>query len=152
MTRTATLRRQHDIILEKAQAVQDFTRTLDDADGVRRMVREFRLFDGVLTAHLNSEDSFLYPEMIADSDTVTSATAHRFSAEMGGLAMSYADFVKEWVGEAPVLADPEGFRRELRKFVFALSNRIHRENSELYPLADAMQGADGSDQSARRRA
>lgn len=149
--RTATLRQQHDIILERAISIQDMARTLDGERQVDALLREFRRFDGVLTSHLVSEDTFLYPEMIGSGDAGASTTAARFSEEMGGLSDSYKAFTQEWLEPSRIRADPMGFRKAFTKIVFALSNRIHRENNELYPLADAIR-EEALERETRKRA
>ena len=138
MTRTDTLRRQHDQILEKAITVQDLARALDEPGRVNELMAELRWLDAVLTDHLATEDRELYPEMIASGNAQASATADRFRAEMGGLSADYRSFSEEWFDEARIASDPLGFRAGFTKIVFALSKRIHRENNELYPLADTM--------------
>lgn len=138
MTRTANLRQQHDIILKKAMGVQDMARGLEENGDIRPLMRKLHRLDGVLSAHLAAEDSELYPEMAQSRDPRTAATAQRFMEEMGGLSEVYRAFVCEWSDEDRIRSDPRGFRSAFTRIVFALSNRIHRENNELYPLADAM--------------
>lgn len=141
MTRTATLRQQHDIILKKAMGVQDMARGLEEHGDIRPLMRKLRRLDGVLSAHLAAEDCGLYPEMAQSGDRRTAATAQRFMEGMGGLSETYRAFVDEWSDEEQIRRDPRGFRSAFTRIVFALSNRIHRENNELYPLADAMADA-----------
>lgn len=157
MTRTTSLRQQHDIILQKAMLLQDMAIRLDDPASTKPLLRELDRFDRLLTAHLISEDSFLYPDMAASGDRLAASTATAFMDDMGGLAASYKAFIDEWRDEARIGADPKGFAAAFKRIVFALSHRIHRENSELYPLADAMYEAQlasrpGSGDQLRKRA
>lgn len=138
MTRTATLRQQHDIILQKAILIQDMVRKLGETQSPGTIMRELVRFDHLLSAHLASEDTFLYPEMAASGNELASRTAKHFMEEMGGLAGAYREFVDEWMDEERIGGDRRAFGAAFNRIVFALSKRIHRENTELYPLADAL--------------
>lgn len=140
MSRTATLRKQHDAIVQLAGDLDAAIGSIEGGDA-GLAVRLLKHFDGLLTAHLNSEDTFLYPGMIASSDSATAETARRFSQEMGGLIGTYSDFAKRWIDEAAIRNSPGDFRSDWRALLGALSARIERENAQLYPLADAMDGS-----------
>lgn len=138
MTRTATLRRQHDVILHRAETIETLSAMLDEPRDVRALLRELRRMDGALIAHLGAEDNVLYPEMARSIDPMTASTAIRFMREMGDLAQTYQAFTTKWMNERRIAADPNGFRASLNTILVALKERISRENEELYPLADAM--------------
>jgi hypothetical protein len=106
-----------------------------------RLYRLLRQFDAILTEHLASEDRSLYPDMLASSDRRTAALASRFCEEMGGLTKDYAVFAARWSSAQALLDAPDAFQRDWTDLQGSLAFRIQRENAELYPLADAADGA-----------
>ena len=59
---------------------------------------------------------------------------------MGGLAQAFASFVERWDALA-IEAEWPAYQKEARGIIEALSNRIVRENRELYPLLERIQRA-----------
>ena len=86
-----------------------------------------------LIEHLQTEDRFLYPSLLASSDPHIAATARSFSEEMGGLGAAYVEHCKTWKGDA-IAADWAGYSLASTALLDALTRRISRENRELYPL------------------
>lgn len=93
-----------------------------------------------LIAHLKSEDWALYPELFRHADAAVAATARRFSDEMGGLASAFAVYSKRWT-TMTIQSNWTGFCSESREIIDALTRRIEREESDLYPLAKKSQKA-----------
>ena len=52
---------------------------------------------------------------------------------MGGLAEAYAEYAERW-GSYAIQSDWNGYRTETAEILEALTNRIKREDRELYPL------------------
>lgn len=87
----------------------------------------------VLLIHLAKEDRLLYPELRRSMQPGVSGLATRFADEMGGLALAFTDYVTNWPVQR-AMADWRGFRRSTRAILTDLSDRIRREEQELYPL------------------
>jgi len=94
--------------------------------------------NAVLHAHLKFEDDFLYPCLKESNNKYTAETAAKFSAEMGGLAQKFADYIRQYIGT------PHSIREDLKKFVKEtaslidkISARIEAEDKELYELLTA---------------
>jgi hemerythrin-like domain-containing protein len=140
VSRTNTLRQQHDIIIVKAQTIRDMAERASpgavSAEEAESILRELRRLDTILTAHLISEDTFLYSQMIASGDVEASVLARRFAIEMGGLSKTYRAFYDTWAHAQALASDLPGFRLAFSAILAPLSHRIMRENEELYPLAD----------------
>jgi len=99
-----------------------------------------RELSSTLIAHLKAEDWVLYPRLLASEDAAVAATAAAFSEEMGGLAAAYVAYTDKWSATA-IAADWAGYRADSRGIIDALTNRITRENRELYPLLDRLDRA-----------
>ena len=96
--------------------------------------------NSVLIAHLKAEDWVLYPRLFASADAAVEQTARAFSDEMGDLADAYMAHTQKWTAPS-IAADWSGYCKETAAILDALSNRIVRENRELYPLLEAMDKA-----------
>ena len=91
---------------------------------------------GAVIRHLKREDWVVYPRLLASSDNRVEQTARSFSKEMGGLAKTFTDYAQRW-GSFAIEDDWPGYRRETAKIISALTQRITRENRDLYPLLEA---------------
>jgi hypothetical protein len=130
---TDKFRTQHEEILAIAGEITDQLKKKGDAAALRKQLSNLA---GKLNFHLAMEDKALYPRLMLQKDTRTNAMAARFLKEMGGLGHVFSTYNDKWQVSA-IRADMPGFAEETRKVFGALAHRISRENSELYPLADA---------------
>ena len=81
------------------------------------------------------EDRYLYPAMIAQAGPAT-RVAERFRREMGGLAKQFTAYLRRWTDQ-DIARQWEVFRDDTQRLLNALTDRIRRENEELYPKAPA---------------
>jgi len=89
---------------------------------------------GVLLFHLQSEDKFLYPNLMEHENSHIRSTAVAFTEEMGNLGEKFSAFKAKYMQPKNIKANPEKFRQDLGEIVAELKNRIEREEMELYPL------------------
>jgi hypothetical protein len=82
------------------------------------------------------EDESLYPNLAKSADTKVKGVADKFIKEMGGIAKAYLAYADKWTDKA-VKENPKGFISETNGIIKVLGERIQKEESELYPLADA---------------
>jgi iron-sulfur cluster repair protein YtfE (RIC family) len=130
---------------EHAQLVRIVQR-LGDAIAQPSPPQQVELFElrrelaSTLIAHLKAEDWVLYPRLLESPDEAIAGTAQAFIDEMGGLAAAFTAYSEKWNAVA-IGADWAGYCAESRGIIEALSNRIVRENRELYPLIDRLDRA-----------
>ena len=139
MSSLAQLRQEHAElarIVGELQAMIDHSAPPSSVElfGVRRKL------SGLLIAHLKAEDWVLYPPLLTSGDPAVAATARRFVDEMGGLAQAYSVFNERW-DALSIESDWEGYRKAAQGIIDALTDRIVRENRDLYPLLDKVQRA-----------
>lgn len=137
--RTINLRRQHDAAMAAvAEMDLQLDRLRDDTDRMTAYAFTMALakLAGVLRIHLAQEDKVLYPQLMASPVPAVAETAQRFVAEMGQIGAVFTDYATRWRTIEAVLADTGRLREETKALFAALSDRIHRENTILYPLAD----------------
>jgi hemerythrin-like domain-containing protein len=86
-----------------------------------------------LCSHLAKEDNLLYPRLRAKNNKSIAEMAARFSQEMGDLAATYNRYIIEWSSDR-ILREWSAFRAETKIIMSTLTQRIEREESELYPM------------------
>jgi len=94
-----------------------------------------RELNSTLISHLRAEDWILYPTLLTSDDANTAAIARQFIDEMGGLAAAFIAYADKWSASA-IESDWAGYCAESRDIIEDLTERIIRENRELYPLAE----------------
>jgi hypothetical protein len=130
---TDNFRSQHDEILAVAGGITEMLNSRDADPTVLR--KQLSALAGKVNFHLAMEDKALYPRLLQRKGTQAEALAGRFMSEMGGLAEVFTIYNRKWQASA-IRADQQGFALETRKVFGALAQRIARETSELYPVAD----------------
>jgi hypothetical protein len=99
-----------------------------------------RELSSTLIRHLKAEDWILYPKLFNSPDPVIAETALRFNTEMGGLAAAFMTYAEKW-GSIAIEKDWPGYCRETAAIAGVLTQRIARENQELYPLVEKLDRA-----------
>lgn len=124
---------QHDEILALAASISEQLKgPAPDAQAVRKQLSNLA---GKVNFHLAMEDKALYPRLLERKGTRAATVADKFLTEMGGLARVFEEYNSRWQASA-IRADMAGFATDTRKVFGALAQRISRETTELYPLAD----------------
>ncbi len=90
-----------------------------------------------LISHLMTEDWLLLPTLLASPEQHIAATARAFIDEMGGLGIAYRAHCEQWNADA-ITADWAGYCIESGALLDTLTNRIAREDSDLYPLLEEL--------------
>ena len=130
---TDKFRVQHEEILAMTGEIIEKIKSQPDAPAIRKLLSNLA---GKVNFHLAMEDKALYPRLMQRKDTHANALATKFMTDMGGLAAVFAAYNAKWQVSA-IKSDPATFANETRKVFGALAHRIQRENTDLYPLADA---------------
>ncbi len=139
MSTLAELRNEH---AELVRIVKELA-TLIDRDTPPACLDLFdvrRRLSGLLIAHLKAEDWVLYPPLLESDDPEIAAVARQFVDERGGLAQAFTVFIERW-DALSIEADWSRYQKEAQGIIEALSNRIARENRELYPLLERIERA-----------
>lgn len=138
MARTDNFRKQHVDILSIARDInQQLGAELSEqeAGAIRRQLSKMH---GIVGLHLAMEDQSLYPAMLRSTDAEARALAQQYSDEMGDLASAFNAHMKTWGSNAAVSNAAAEFTAQTKGIFNALSKRIHRENTQLYPKADSL--------------
>lgn len=95
-----------------------------------------RRLSRLLAAHLVKEDAHLYPCLEHSGDPQTEALALRYAEELGSVGPHWQALMAQWPDER-VQAELGDFAELVKPGLEALTRRIEREESELYPLYEA---------------
>lgn len=138
MARTDNFRKQHVEILSIARDInQQLGPELSEqeAASIRRQLSKMH---GIVGLHLAMEDQSLYPSMLRSTDAEARTLAQQYSDEMGDLALAFDAHMKTWASNTAVSNAAAAFTEQTKGIFNALSKRIHRENTQLYPVADSL--------------
>ncbi|MDJ0943384.1 MAG: hemerythrin domain-containing protein [Kiloniellales bacterium] len=138
MRKTDSFRQQHATIVG---VVTEFRGLLDPdkvLDNIPDIMGVMIALSGKLKAHLAKEDNELYPELLGSGDPKLAEMAAAFQNEMGGLSAAFESYMETWRSIEAIEDEPESFIRASEEILDALSDRINRENRELYALADRL--------------
>jgi hypothetical protein len=142
LARTTKFRDQHVELLQLAADLGgcclDFQQLAES--GTRAAACLNRLM-GKLVLHLSVEDRVFYPELSASKDAGVAELAKRYAREMQGTAKAVTAYGAKWGTAGSIRQNPASFVAETREVIRILSDRITRENEELYTAADRVEGA-----------
>ena len=117
--------------LQKLQSYQSDAEVLAHGKEISATISQL---SGILSVHLAAEDKYLYPALQKDPAAHIQQLAAKFSREMGTLADVYKAYRDRFMLTSQIEADPALFLQETAKVLQALSNRLQKEDKELYPL------------------
>ena len=134
--RTAVFRRQHE---ELAQSVAEISELLDAdelAKGASVVSGHLSILSGKLTVHLAMEDKGLYPRLVRHPKAPVRDLAQRFMNEMGSIHDIFRAYLTRWRDPLQIERHAPKFVEETKTLLSALTQRIAREDNELYPMVD----------------
>lgn len=129
------LKRQHQDINQKLIGLESFLGP-DVAAKAFDISLKIGLLSGILTVHLKSEDTFLYPSLMASEQEGLKKTANRFVQEMGHLAQIFSVYKNKYMSANNIKKESQNFIIDTQAIISALRTRLNNEDKELYPLLD----------------
>ncbi len=134
MAFTDNLRRQHREILI---LVEEITEALKSNPSLIEQISDLLpKLAGKINIHLAMEDNALYPKLLASDEVKVRQTAADFLNEMGNLKETFRAYLKQWNSVIKINDHYDQFRLDTQTIFTALTQRIAREDRELYDLAD----------------
>ncbi len=124
----------HEKIWQLIHELQSYKTDREVLDHAAKISLSIAKLSGILSIHLASEDKYLYPTLQKDSNPQICQTAEKFSNEMGHLAEVYSSYKDSFMVASKIQAAPAVFLTETQHVFTVLSERLHREDQELYPL------------------
>lgn len=136
MIEIGVLKAQHQEIAEVAKqlvATLNTSALQRDASHSRSLLST--LF-GKLNLHLSFEDRHFYPALLASGDEGVRARAEEFQGEIVALGQTLGEYKKRWPSAQAIQGDAMAFTEQTQKLIQALSARMTKEETRLYPLAE----------------
>ncbi|MDZ4660442.1 MAG: hemerythrin domain-containing protein [Pseudomonadota bacterium] len=138
MIKTERFRKDHEGLMEMATELSKHLKADVLATNAAPTCKLIAQMSGVLNIHLSAEDNNLYPLLLKSTDKNTRETAISFQKEMGGIKDVLKGYFTKWASPMNVQKDPKGFITATQGLLGALKNRIDKENTVLYDLADKL--------------
>jgi hemerythrin-like domain-containing protein len=128
------LLRQHRDILNLADKIVNYGTDRQIADHAFDISMLLSQLAGKLKIHTTTEDQFLYPSLLKHDNQKVRTVSKCFLDEMGGLAAAFEKYKVTYFNAKQITASPAKFAADSRMIIEALTERIAKENTELYPL------------------
>lgn len=134
MQSMATLKRQHQEISEiLAEIKKDLDKGGLDKEATK-MATKISILAGKLKIHLNTEDKYMYPQLLQSGNEEMKKIAQSFIKEMGDISREFVSFKDRFNTRIKITGDPQGFIRESDRIFEVLKERIAKEDSSLYTI------------------
>lgn len=133
MANITNLERQHVEIKDLFLKIKQGTNSNDIKVNLDTLVRDINTLAGKLNIHMNSEDKFLYPELINSRDEQLKQIAKQYSEEMGNIHQEFNNYKNKFNTKTKILSDADGFLKGSKEIIKLLENRISKEDIYLYP-------------------
>jgi hypothetical protein len=136
MAYTDSFREQHKELVGLVQQIASMLFPSILSTKIDEVYKLLSLLVDKLKIHLAMEDKSLYPQMISSHNEMARRGARAFMEEMGTLSASFNEYARQWLSKDAIKADLEGFCTQTQVIFRELAERIHREETQLYILAD----------------
>ncbi|MBV7273701.1 hemerythrin domain-containing protein [Clostridiaceae bacterium UIB06] len=130
------LQRQHNEVMDLANYILKNIKSRTIEQNLNEMVKSINIIAGKLKIHLLNEDKYLYPNLLSSSDLALNAFGKKYSEEMKEVSKTYEDYKFKYNTASKIKQNIEKFTKDTEVIFRVLSNRINREEKELYPLLD----------------
>jgi len=135
---TDDLKRQHKTILELVQQIEQClapNKLAQDADAVKETLT---MLTRMLTTHLATEDSELFPMILTRHNESARRKMRVFIEEISTLAGLFKTYAAKWNSAEQIREKTGEFCEESSVILRFLRDRIQWEETEIYPLADTL--------------
>ncbi|VAV84503.1 hypothetical protein MNBD_DELTA01-1131 [hydrothermal vent metagenome] len=130
--------KQHHVDIKKI--AEDMNGHLDE-EALSKNATEVRTLmtsiGGKLLVHLSGENSNVYPPLLASEDANVKAVAKKFQDEIESVKAAVSAYTANWPTAASIEGKPAEFIAETKKVFAMLTDRMAREDKELYTLLPA---------------
>ncbi|WP_419822233.1 hemerythrin domain-containing protein [Anoxybacterium hadale] len=131
-----SLKRQHRDVLTLAKYILEQIAGGEVEKNLDEVVRCINTISGKLKLHLMSEDQFLYPALSSSANPMLRRFGKQYGEEMEIVTGAFEGYKASYNTAPKIRHDMAGFEAASKQIFSALSGRIGREETELYPLLD----------------
>lgn len=134
MANIINLKRQHVEIAQLIGVIKGSINKNSIENNADKIAININVLAGKVRIHLDSEDKFLYPELLNSHNEKLKVTAKTYIDTMGDIAPVFMDYKSRFNTKSKILANIGAFKNETNNVLGILLNRLNREDVELYPL------------------
>lgn len=134
MSNIENLKRQHNDIMKEIDSIDAIINTRYYEKYLSKFVIYINNLAGKLKIHLNSEDKFLYPDLINGKDIELKTITNKYISEMGDISKKFMDYKNKFNTKSKIDEKLDEFIPQTRTIIDQIKNRISREENELYKL------------------
>lgn len=127
-----TLKRQHE---EIAEIISDIKSDIDQKDIAKEALEissKISNLAGKLKVHLNTEDQYMYPQLLKSSNSEVQTTAQAYIDEMGTISTVFMEYKDRFNTRTKITNEIDLFVSESKRIFSLLQQRIAKEDSNLY--------------------
>lgn len=97
------------------------------------IVKDINMLAGKLKIHLDTEDKFLYPDLLNMNNEVLNTMAKEYMNEMGNISSEFIKYKNSFNTKNKIMSNIEQFKIQTVEIFETLERRINKEERELYP-------------------
>jgi len=135
---TKELRHQHVDIVRHIKQLRSVINSNDVAASALDIHALLIELQNMLNEHLNQEDIYLYPELLASNDQETRELVRQLKEGIGDIASMLSNYFPRWDSAGKIRARTGDFVTETLALFEVVYFRIDKENTVIYPLADRL--------------
>ncbi|QGU95892.1 hemerythrin domain-containing protein [Clostridium bovifaecis] len=128
------LKRQHIEIGELIESINKLIKQNNIENDANEIAKNINILSGKVKIHLDSEDKFLYPDLLREGNDKIKSISKSYVNEMGNIAAVFMDYKNRFNTKSKILGNTDGFKKETCNVLKVLTNRLQKEDRELYPL------------------
>ncbi len=126
-----TLKRQHEEIAQILSDIKSYIKQ-DIAKEALEISSKISNLAGKLKVHLNTEDQYMYPQLLKSSNHEVRTTAQAYIDEMGTISTEFMAYKERFNTRTKITNDIALFVSESQRIFDLLEERIAKEDSNLY--------------------
>jgi len=131
-----TLRKQHKDLLALFTSLTDNLDEEISAEKAQSLREKISHLSSLLKEHFLLEDDFLYPTLKKRPQAEIRDLAYQFAIELGGIKNAFINYYEKYNTPERIAETAADFNSETKAIAIALSNRIKKEDNELFPLLE----------------
>ncbi|KHD35362.1 cation-binding protein [Clostridium acetobutylicum] len=128
------LKRQHTEIYSSIKMLKGFIDKKISEEDYAEMAKTVSVLAGILKVHLQSEDKFLYPELLKNKDEAISNMAKEYIDDMGNIGKKFEEYKNKYNTKIKVCDNVLSLKKDTEEVLNLLVNRLNKEDKALYPL------------------
>ncbi len=133
MINLLSLKRQHEEVAEIVKKIKIIINSGNLGVQAGDTALLLNTLAGKLKIHLNTEDKYMYPELLNKSGDIRN-TAKNYMDEMGHISEAFMEYKERFNTRTKIAANPSAFAEETNRVFTILEGRIAKEETSLYTL------------------